>query len=81
MPRVIASTPVREELLGEAWRDPDPVRGVLAVRDTDVDVELVAQVGEARLEGPPPGSSDDVSDEEDAQGREVTERRRVGATG
>ena len=57
-----------QELIGQSRRDPDPVRGVLAVHDAGVDVELAAQRAEAGLERPPPGSADDVCDEEDAQG-------------
>ena len=69
-PRVIAERHrVRarsEEPFGESWRDPDPVRDVLAVDDADVDVEALPQARDELLEGVPTRASDDVADEENA---------------
>ena len=55
-----------EELLGELRGQADAVRGVLAVHDADVDLELLAQVAQAGLDGPAAGSAEDVAQEEDA---------------
>ena len=57
-----------EELIGEARRDPDAVRGVLAVHDARVDLELAPYRLQALLERPPARGPHDVGDEEDAQG-------------
>ena len=54
--------------VGEARRDPDSVRCVLAVHDADVDLALGAEGRKARFEGTAAGSANDVGDEEDAQG-------------
>jgi hypothetical protein len=58
-----------DEPVGEARRDPDAVRGVLAVDDAHVDLELVSQPGKPCLERPATGCADDVRDEQDAQRR------------
>ena len=52
----------------EARRDPDPVGGVLAVHDADVDLEIVTQRRQQRFERTSARSAHDVGDEEDAQG-------------
>jgi hypothetical protein len=57
-----------EEPVCEPGRDPDPVGRVLAVRDTYVDLEVRTQRGEQSLDRGPARTSDDVGDEEDAQG-------------
>ena len=62
LPSVIASTPIAEELIGEARRDPDAVRRVLAVHDARVDLELRADraagaASSARLPGAPTTSA------------------------
>jgi hypothetical protein len=59
---------VREQLLRELRRQPDAVGGVLAVDDTDVDVEFLAQARQPLLERAPTGNADDIGDEEDDQG-------------
>ena len=56
-----------EELIGEPRRDADAVRGVLAVHDAGVDLEVGAHGLQALVERPPPGGADDVGDEEDPQ--------------
>jgi hypothetical protein len=61
--------PEREELLRELRRQPDPVGGVLAVDDADVDSELLAQRLQPQLERAPTRNPDDVGDEEEDQGR------------
>src|SRR5207237_4249083 len=60
----------REQPLGELRRDPDAVGDVLAVQDAEADPELLAKLGQPRLDRPPPGRADDVGDEEDPQGTE-----------
>jgi len=57
-----------EDLLGEAWSDPDSVRGVLAVDDAGVDPVLVSNGPKSLRECAPTGRADHVGDEEDAQG-------------
>jgi hypothetical protein len=65
--------PAREQAVGEPRRDPDPVGDVLAVRDADVDLELRAQRRQTLLERLPAGGSDDIGDEQNAQGAETLE--------
>jgi hypothetical protein len=60
---------VCEQLLRELRRQPDPVGGVLAVDDADVDVVLLAQARQPLLERAPTGNADDIGDEKDDQGR------------
>ena len=60
-----------EELIGEPRRDADAVRGVLAVHDAGVDLEVGAHGLQALVERPPPGGANDVGDEEDPQGAET----------
>ena len=57
----------REQAVGEAWRDPDPVGGVLAVQHAGVDLELGLERLEPLLDRPASRRADDVRDEEDAQ--------------
>jgi hypothetical protein len=57
----------REDLLGQLGGQADAVCGVLAVDDAEVDVELVPQLGQLRLDRPPPRRPEDVTEEEDAQ--------------
>jgi hypothetical protein len=57
-----------EQPVGEARRDPSPVRGVLAVDDAEADLELVAQGRQPLLDQPAAGDAEDVADEEDPQG-------------
>ena len=68
-PRVVAEREgvgaCGEQPLGEARRDADAVRDVLAVDDADVDVELLAQAGQQLLDRVTTRTPDDVSDEED----------------
>ena len=67
-PRVIAERDRvgagRQQILGEARGDPDPVCGVLAVGDADVDLELAAERAQPPLDDVAAGSPDDVPDEE-----------------
>jgi hypothetical protein len=56
-----------EELLRQLGGQPDPVRGVLAVDDAEVDLELVPELGQSVCDGPPAGRPEDVTDEEDLQ--------------
>jgi hypothetical protein len=63
----------REQAVGQAGRDPDPVRDVLPVRDADVDPEVCAQRRQALLERLPAGGSDDIGDEQNAQGAKTLE--------
>jgi hypothetical protein len=70
----------REELLREARRQSDAVCGVLAVDNARVDVELFAETLEALLDGPPPGRTEDVGDEEQPQGDSVAAGRTSTAT-
>jgi hypothetical protein len=56
-----------EELLGELGGQADPVGGVLAVDDAEVDPELVPELGQPVRDGPPAGRPEDVTDEEDLQ--------------
>ena len=60
-----------EELLGELRGQADAVRGVLAVHDAEVDLELLAQVAQAGLDGPAAGSAEDVAQEEDPHRRTI----------
>ena len=61
---------VGEQLLGDARRQADTVGRVLAVRDAEVDVELVAKSLQPLFERTTPRDADDVGDEEQDQGRE-----------
>ena len=62
-----------EDLVGEARRDADPVREVLAVDDARVDSELRAQRAQPVHERAPAGGAYDVGDEQDPQsGPEVS---------
>jgi hypothetical protein len=56
-----------EDPVGELAGDPGAVGGVLAVDDADVRAELVAQRGQAFLDGAPAGDAEDVGEEEDSQ--------------
>ena len=56
-----------EDLLRELGGQADSVGGVLAVDDAEVDLQLVAQLGQPVRDGPPAGRPEDVSDEEDLQ--------------
>jgi hypothetical protein len=70
----------REEAVRQPRRDPDSVGDVLPVRDADVDLELRAQRRQALLERLPAGGSDDIGDEQNAQGAQTLEaamRRRA----
>ena len=75
LPSVIAEPARVEELLGELRGQADPVRGVLAVHDADVDLELVAQVAQAGLDGPAAGRAEHVAQEEDAHRGDLGRRR------
>jgi hypothetical protein len=57
----------REQPLRELRRQPAPVGRVLAVDDAEVDVELLAQRGQALLDGAASGGAEDVGQEEDLQ--------------
>jgi hypothetical protein len=57
----------REHAVGEARRDPDSVREVLAVENACVSIQIGAKPAQTRLDRSPPGGSDDVRDEEDSQ--------------
>jgi hypothetical protein len=56
-----------EDAGGELRRDPDAIRGVLAVDDAERGAELLPQAGQPLLDGAPAGSADDVAYEEDLQ--------------
>ncbi len=58
----------REQLVGELGRDPDPVRGVLAVGDAEVDVELFTQRRQPLLDRADTRPAVYVGDEENSQG-------------
>ena len=57
-----------EELLRQLGRQPEPVGGVLAVDDAEVDAQLVPELGQPGLDGAPPGRSEDVCEKKDFQG-------------
>jgi hypothetical protein len=57
-----------QQAVGELRRDPDAVGDVLAVQDAEVDVKLLAQAEQPLLDGTPPGTADDIGDEEKSQG-------------
>lgn len=57
----------REQLLGELRRDAGAVGDVLAVDDARVDVELLAQRGEALLDRPAARGAEDVGEKENSQ--------------
>jgi hypothetical protein len=59
--------PGREELLRQLGRQADAVRGVLAVDDAEVDLELVLELGQTVRDRPPAGRPEDVTDEENSQ--------------
>jgi len=63
--------PCGQEAVREARRDADPVGGVLAVHDADVDLEVGAQRRQKRLHRAAARSTHHVGDEEDAQGVEL----------
>jgi hypothetical protein len=65
----------REEPVGEARRDPDPVGDVLPVRDAEVDLQVGAQRRQTLLERLPAGGPDDVGDEQNAQGAQTLKTR------
>jgi hypothetical protein len=56
-----------EELVGELRRDARAVGDVLAVDDAEIDVELLAQSGEALVDRTPPRDAEDVGEEEESQ--------------
>jgi hypothetical protein len=56
-----------EDLLCKLGGQADPVGGVLAVDDAEVDLQLVAQLGQPVRDGSSAGRPEDVSDEEDLQ--------------
>ena len=58
-----------EQPVGELRRDARTVGDVLAVDDADVGAELLAQAGQAFLEGAPAGDAEDICEEEDSQFR------------
>ena len=58
---------VGEQALGELRRDARPVSDVLAVDDAHVDVELLAQTGQASRDRPAPRDAEDVGEEENSQ--------------
>jgi hypothetical protein len=60
--------PGRQQPLCQPRRDPGPVGDVLAVDDTEVDVVLLPQPGQALLDRLPARGAEDVGDEEDLQG-------------
>jgi len=62
--------PGREDAVCDPRRDPGPVRGILAVDDAEVGVELLTQAGQPFLDGPPPRDAEDVGDEKNLQGVE-----------
>jgi hypothetical protein len=58
----------REQLVGDLRRDAEPVRGVLAVDDAEVDPELLAQARQPLLDRTTTRAAVDVGDEEELQG-------------
>jgi hypothetical protein len=61
--------PCCEQALGEARRDPRPVRDVLAVDDAEAGVQLLLEPGQTLLDRGTTGRAEDVGDEEDPQRR------------
>ena len=59
----------REQPVGELRGDAGAVGDVLAVDDADVGVELLAQRGQAFLDGAPAGDAEDICEEEKSQFR------------
>jgi hypothetical protein len=57
-----------EQLVCDLGRDPEPVGRVLAVRDDEVQSELLAQARDALLDGASARAPIYVRDEEDLQG-------------
>jgi hypothetical protein len=57
----------REELLRQLRREADSVCRVLSVDNTEVGVELVLELRQARLDRAPPRSTEDVREKEDSQ--------------
>jgi hypothetical protein len=66
-----------EQTVGELRRDAGPVRDVLAVDDAEIGLELVAERGEAVLDGAAPGDAEDVGEEEDSQLRTSAAAERI----
>jgi len=60
-----------EQPFGEAGGQADSVRGVLAVDDAEIDVELLTQRAEAFLDGATSRRPEDVGDEEQLQDESV----------
>jgi hypothetical protein len=58
----------REQRVGDLGRDPEPVGRVLAVRDDEVQPELLAQARDELLDRAAAGTPVHVCDEEDLQG-------------
>ena len=56
-----------EQLLRELAREADSVGRVLSVDNAEVGLELVAELGQPRLDRPPPGGAEYVTEKEDAQ--------------
>ena len=54
----------REDLVGQAVGDAGAVGGVLAVRDDEIEVELLAQARDERLDRLATGAPEDVRDEQ-----------------
>ena len=67
LPSVIASTPAASSRSASLGVMPDAVRDVLAVRDAEVDLELLEQRRQALLDRLTTRGADDVGDEQDAQ--------------
>jgi hypothetical protein len=58
-----------QQLVRELRRDACAVGDVLAVHDAEVGAELVAQTGQAFLDGAPAGDAEDIGEEEESQFR------------
>ena len=58
------STPLARMLVGQAVGDAGAVGGVLAVRDDEVEVELLAQARDERLDRLATGAPEDIGDEQ-----------------
>ena len=67
-PSVITSTPEASSASAIFGRDPEPVGRVLAVRDDEVQPELLAQARDELLDRAAAGTPVHVCDEEDLQG-------------
>src|SRR4029079_17013672 len=69
-----------EHLVCELGRDADAVGEVLAVEDAEIHAQFFAERGQAFLDGPSPGHTDRICNEQDSQGKSVAAARSSMAT-